>query len=199
MDTNLTFAYRTFGMACAVRIVGRIAHLAFFPNATIWEDWEEVYRAELGLYFEVASFEVTRGDVLAELTPPVRNCGTCALWGKPFFPASSISIQPVAYCHLDSGNMLAYGGGGDDICTTANFGCLEHRPIEILETRCKNCRHWSPEDWLAKGHGLCGLAGADRGVANHSTSLAVARDHEAYSAELTTQAEFGCVQFERTP
>lgn len=75
------------------------------------------------------------------------------------------------------------------------------------DVRCDGCKWWAEGDgrefmtgdsWTdwRKGWGRCMLTEVNCERMKHPQSNAVAGDHDAYSAVLYTQPNFGCVQFE---
>lgn len=67
---------------------------------------------------------------------------------------------------------------------------------------CKDCAWWTREDspgggaYLAASEGICELTRSRMGKARHPESKAYAMDDDYYGAALTTDAYFGCTQFE---
>lgn len=70
-------------------------------------------------------------------------------------------------------------------------------------TRCKDCKWWTPPDYLHPLHtgassvmGCCELTRLEHEDFRYAKSLAVAVEHDGISAVLNTSPDFGCVQFE---
>lgn len=62
--------------------------------------------------------------------------------------------------------------------------------------RCKTCKWWDTGSAIVEW-GVCTLAASKNAQAEVETSLAVSFDFEGYEAGLSTNAKFGCVQWEK--